>query len=212
MATPISFRSVVEQYVGRLNRDYEGKNNVIVYDYIDSHIPIFDKMYAKRLRAYKQIGYAVCTGLFVNDKQDVNAIYDGDTYYEVFKKDLLEANKKIVISSPAISTSKVYEFIDFLKEKQSLGVEVTVVTWESDLYGYGDSVLWMKLHEDMRRAGFYLKLVKETCEHFAIIDEELVWYGNMNLLGKEKIEDSMMRIKEKSIASELMELTFGLKV
>lgn len=163
MATPISFRSVVEQYVGRLNRDYEGKNNVIVYDYIDSHIPIFDKMYAKRLRAYKQIGYAVCTGLFVNDKQDVNAIYDGDTYYEVFKKDLLEANKKIVISSPAISTSKVYEFIDFLKEKQSLGVEVTVVTWESDLYGYGDSALWMKLHEDMRRAGFYLKLVKETC-------------------------------------------------
>ena len=30
-----------------------------------------------------------------NDKQDVNAIYDGDTYYEVFKKDLLEANKKL---------------------------------------------------------------------------------------------------------------------
>lgn len=25
MATPVSFRSVVEQYVGRLNRDYEGK-------------------------------------------------------------------------------------------------------------------------------------------------------------------------------------------
>ena len=25
MAMPVSFRSVVEQYAGRLNRDYEGK-------------------------------------------------------------------------------------------------------------------------------------------------------------------------------------------
>ena len=51
MATPVSLRSVEEQYAGRLNRDYEGKTNVIVYDYVDSHILIFDKMYAKRLKA-----------------------------------------------------------------------------------------------------------------------------------------------------------------
>lgn len=37
MATPVSFRSVVEQYAGRLNRDYKGKTDVIVYDYVDSH-------------------------------------------------------------------------------------------------------------------------------------------------------------------------------
>lgn len=54
MATPVSGENVVEQYVGRLNRDYEGKENVIVYDYVDSHIPKFDKMYAARLKAYKK--------------------------------------------------------------------------------------------------------------------------------------------------------------
>ena len=32
MATPVSFKSVVEQYAGRLNRDYESKENVIVYE------------------------------------------------------------------------------------------------------------------------------------------------------------------------------------
>lgn len=53
-----------------------------------------------------------------------------------------------------------------------------------------------------------MKTVENTCEHFAVIDQELVWYGNMNLLAKEKIEDSMMRVKEKRIAAELMELTF----
>lgn len=67
----------------------------------------------------------------------------------------------------------------------------------------------MRLHEEMRQAGFYMKTVEDSCEHFAIIDQELVWYGNMNLLAKEKIEDSMMRVKGKGIAAELMELTFG---
>ena len=59
IATPISFKGVVEQYVGRLNRDYPGKDKVIVYDYIDHHIPFFQSMYHKRLKTYRQIGYAM---------------------------------------------------------------------------------------------------------------------------------------------------------
>ena len=46
MATPVSGENVVEQYVGRLSRDYEGKENVSVYDYVDSHIPKFDSFRA----------------------------------------------------------------------------------------------------------------------------------------------------------------------
>lgn len=38
MAMPVSFESIVTQYAGRLNRDYDGKENVIVYDYVDTHI------------------------------------------------------------------------------------------------------------------------------------------------------------------------------
>ena len=207
MAMPVSARNIVEQYAGRLNRDFGGKQNVIVYDYVDSHIPMFDNMYAKRLKAYKQIGYEVCAGI-VGEKQTANAIYDGDNYLEVFQRDLLEATKNIVISSPIISGEKVYKLISLLKEKQSLGVEITIVTWEPDSYGFGDASYWMQLHEEMRQAGFYLKFVEDTCEHFAIIDKEIVWYGNINLLAKEKIEDSMMRVKDDEIASELMEITF----
>ena len=51
MATPVSFRGVVEQYAGRLNRDYAGKENVIIYDYVDNHIPMFNNMYMKRLES-----------------------------------------------------------------------------------------------------------------------------------------------------------------
>ena len=208
MATPVSFRGVVEQYAGRLNRDYEGKENVVIYDYVDSHIPIFDSMYAKRLKAYKQIGYTVCSGIR-GEKQSANSIFDSDTYEAVYKKDLLQAGKTIVISSPVISGPKVRDLIKLLKDRQSRGVSVTVVTWAPDAYGFGDSANWMQLHEEMRQAGFYIKTAEEACGHFALIDGEIVWYGNMNLLGKTTFDDSMMRISDKRAASELMEVTFG---
>lgn len=208
MATPVSFKGVVEQYAGRLNRDYEGKHNVIVYDYVDSHIPMFDNMYAKRLKAYKQIGYDVCSGIR-GEKQSTNAIFDSETYHPVYVKDLLEAKQNIIIASPVISGVKVHELIRTLKDRQIKGIEVTIVTWNPDDYGFGDAGYWMQLHEEMRQAGFYIKSTEENCEHFAIIDREIVWYGSMNLLGKTTTEDSMMRVPSRTIAAELMELTFG---
>ena len=117
--------------------------------------------------------------------------------------------KNIVISSPIISGTKVYELIRFLKDKQINGVEITIVTWNPDSYGFGDAGYWMQLHEDMRQAGFYMKTVEDSCEHFAIVDQEIVWYGNINILSKAKLEDSIMRVQSKGIANELMELTFG---
>mgnify|MGYP003163522503 FL=1 len=206
MATPVSFRGVVEQYAGRLNRDYAGKENVIIYDYVDNHIPMFNK-YMKRLKAYKQIGYEFGDGL-QTVKQTVNVIYDGNNYSENYHKDLLDSNKNIIISSPVISGSKVYELINMLKEKQMSGVQVTIVTWTPDSYGFGDVAYWMQLHEDMRRAGFYIRTVEEYCDRFAVIDQEVVWYGNINLLAKDKVDDSIMRVRSKGIAGELLEITF----
>lgn len=208
MATPVAWKSVVEQYAGRLNRDYEGKESVIIYDYVDSHISMFDKMYYKRLKAYKQIGYDVYAGE-ETPKQAANAIFDIDNYMEVYKQDLLEANKEIIISSPAISGRKVDEMIRLLKEKQEAGLRIVIVTWKPDMYGFGDSEYWMELQERMRRNGFEMNLVEDYCQHYCIVDQEIVWYGSMNVLGKEDNEDNLMRVCSKTIAAELLEMTFG---
>lgn len=52
-------------------------------------------------------------------------------------------------------------------------------------------------------------IVKNIIKIFAVIDLEVVWYGNINLLAKTKVDDSIMRVLSKEIASELMEITFG---
>ncbi len=208
MATPVAWKGVVEQYAGRLNRDYDGKKSVIIYDYVDIHIPMFDRMYHKRLKAYKQIGYDIFSGTGAQ-KQTANAIFDIDNYGEVYRNDLLTAEKEIIISSPAISGRKVYEMIHILSEKQAAGMKIVIVTWKPDSYGYGDSAYWLELQEQMRKAGFEMNLVEDYCEHYCIIDRQVVWYGSMNFLGKEDAEDNLMRIADVKIANELLEMTFG---
>ena len=37
---------------GRIHRLYDKKDTMLVYDYVDVHIPMFDRMYGKRLKAY----------------------------------------------------------------------------------------------------------------------------------------------------------------
>lgn len=208
MATPVSGENVVEQYVGRLNRDYDGKENVIVYDYVDSHIPKFDKMYSARLKAYKKIGYELCVNLD-GEKQKANAIYDIENYAETYWKDLEEANSTVVVSSPRLNNQKVDRIINMLGKRRELGVKVTIVTWHPDAYKYGKDDVRMELMERLRKAGFEIRLVEETCEHYAVIDNEIVWYGSVNLLSKEDAEDNLMRVCSKDIAAELLEMTFG---
>ena len=92
---------------------------------------------------------------------------------------------------------------------QELGVKVTIVTWHPDAYKYGRDDVRMELMERLRKAGFEIRLVEESCEHYAVIDRNIVWYGSMNLLSKEDAEDNLMRVCSKDIAAELLEMTFG---
>ena len=54
---PISWRGTLQQYVGRLHRIHDGKKVVRVYDYVDAHVPMLARMYEKRLKGYRAIGY-----------------------------------------------------------------------------------------------------------------------------------------------------------
>lgn len=184
LAAPVSFAGRLEQYVGRLNRDYEGKKDVIVYDYIDPHIQKFDNMYQKRLRTYKKIGFQVVTDIAA-DKQDVNAIYDSGNYTAVFEQDLIEAEKEIVISSPRLTQEKVSRFIYLMKPRQESGIKITVITEDPENSSYGSAAFSHQLIAQMKEVGIQIKIVEDEAERFAVIDQMLVWHGGMNLLGKE---------------------------
>jgi len=59
LALPISWRGTLTQYAGRLHRLHADKQDVIVFDYVDSEVRVLAGMYAKRRKGYKAIGYEI---------------------------------------------------------------------------------------------------------------------------------------------------------
>lgn len=211
LAAPVSFEGRLEQYIGRLNRDYEGKKAVYVYDYIDAHMRKFNKMYGKRLRTYKKTGFSIWIG-DSQEKQVVHAIFDSGNYMEKFEQDLVEAEKTIVISSPNIRQEKIDRLLVLVKERQENGVSVTVITTDPEKVIYGNVDMCYELIREMQEVAINVVTKEEVEERFAVIDEELVWHGGMNLLGKEDAWDNLMRIKNYQVAAELLEIALGTNV
>lgn len=57
LAMPISWKGTLQQYVGRLHRLHDNKQEVRVYDYVDANVPLLEKMFLKRKTGYKNMGY-----------------------------------------------------------------------------------------------------------------------------------------------------------
>ena len=208
LAAPVSFDGRLEQYVGRLHRDYEGKKYVVVYDYIDAHLKVFEKMYSKRLRTYKRLGYSLISNRTL-DKQVANAIDDSGNYIDIFEQDIVEAEKRIIISSPHIVQERIDRTIYITKQQVEAGCKIIVITTDPEKMSFGSINDYHEMINQMKASGIQVVIKDEVDEHFAVIDEELVWHGGMNLLGKEDVWDNLIRIKSAVVAEELLELSFG---
>jgi superfamily II DNA or RNA helicase len=58
LALPVSWKGTLVQYTGRLHRLHPGKTEVRIFDYVDREVPILLRMFERRLRGYRAIGYA----------------------------------------------------------------------------------------------------------------------------------------------------------
>jgi superfamily II DNA or RNA helicase len=57
LVLPIAWKGTLVQYAGRLTRLHPQKTQVRIYDYVDAQIPMCARMYEKRLRGYRALGY-----------------------------------------------------------------------------------------------------------------------------------------------------------
>ena len=57
LALPVSWKGTLVQYTGRLHRLHPGKTEVRIYDYVDGEVPMLLRMFGRRLRGYRAIGY-----------------------------------------------------------------------------------------------------------------------------------------------------------
>ena len=78
LTLPVSWKGTLVQYAGRLHRSHEGKREVRIFDYVDGEISMLARMFGKRLRGYRAIGYEQAT---------LPAGYDGPSNEPVIELD-----------------------------------------------------------------------------------------------------------------------------
>ncbi|WP_300675281.1 helicase-related protein [Desulfoluna sp.] len=59
LAMPISWKGTLQQYAGRLHRLEKGKKDIRIYDYVDHEIAPLKRMWNKRCKGYKAMGYEI---------------------------------------------------------------------------------------------------------------------------------------------------------
>lgn len=59
LAMPISWKGTLQQYAGRLHREHAEKSEVRIIDFIDTDQPALMRMWEKRQRGYRAMGYQI---------------------------------------------------------------------------------------------------------------------------------------------------------
>ncbi len=198
LASPVAWKGTLAQYAGRLHREYPGKHNVMIYDYVDVHVPVLERMYHKRLTGYTQMGYKALASR--NEPDKISMIYDANSFAAVMKNDFAEGKGEILIVSPFLRKNRVYAILEWLKEPLQAGVSVTVVTRSAKSYKEPE-----RIAECIEYLESFVTVVQKPNIHqkFILIDNRLVWYGSINLLSYGQSEESIMRLESRELAKEL---------
>ena len=204
LAMPISWKGTLAQYAGRLHRNYEGKHEVRIYDYVDIHVPTLERMYHKRLKGYAELGYQVKFG--AADKS-VSMIYDGHSSMASFEQDLTDAARNIVIVSPYLQKSRIVKLLPVLQKALASGVDIVIHTKVSDSYNSKNQESVREAITIIEQTGTIVHTHKELQQRYAVVDESIVWYGGVALLAFGRKDTDVLRFENPDIAGELLALS-----
>lgn len=198
LTMPIAWKGNVEQYAGRLHREYAGKNEVRIYDYVDVHVPLCDSMYRKRLKGYLRAGYGKYVTSFTLGKNPQELIYERNNYEATFRNDLAEAQHSVIIAVPKIKFKYKPVIMSTLANIIHNGVTVAVHIKEE-----GANEI------ELKNTGMDVVCNKEQTLQCAIIDKSIVWYGNINFFGYNSETNNVIRIADHKIANEMIEILYS---
>jgi phosphatidylserine/phosphatidylglycerophosphate/cardiolipin synthase-like enzyme len=202
LAMPISWKGTLQQYAGRLHRLYDSKKEVQVYDYVDIHVPMLERMYGKRLKGYASIGYRAKGESISGAPADI--IFNEQSFFEVYVNDIQNAKKEILIVSPFVMERRMLQIMPYFETCLASGIHIRVIVRPSNAHEESKQPVLNECFNTLSSAGVDMIFKPNIHQKFAVIDRKVVWYGSVNLLGFGRSKESMMRLVSGGIAHQLV--------
>ncbi len=199
LCMPIAWKGTLAQYAGRLHRNYDGKRDVQIWDYVDLNIPVLERMYHKRMKGYADLGYRIqnCSG-----SEETGMIYNDSTYKNVFRNDVSSFRHEAVVSCPVITPAKLKSLVSLLQTNEISNM--ILITQPVELYKpeQQDQIRYMT--NMISEKGVQVLFDENEKKRFAVFDRRVVWYGNISFYGFTLKDAAALRIENTDLASELL--------
>jgi phosphatidylserine/phosphatidylglycerophosphate/cardiolipin synthase-like enzyme len=134
----------------------------------------------------------------------LDIIFDNNNFMPVFIQDINAATKDILIVSPFVRKMRTLQMTKHLKVALEKKVRVLIVTRPKEDFKSKDHATIQRTLDLLTDNGVSVVFKSNIHQKFAVMDQNIVWYGSINLLSYGSAQESIMRIESSNIANELV--------
>lgn len=130
-------------------------------------------------------------------------LYDNETFYTAFVRDIGHAYHSVYIESPFITTTRMDMLLPILRRACQRGIQITVNTRPPSEHDgkYIDQAY--KAVQDMQSIGMTVLYTVKHHRKIAIIDDETLWEGSLNILSQSDSCELMRRSVSSSLVRQM---------
>ena len=133
-------------------------------------------------------------------------LFDNDTFYGAFTRDLRCARRRVYIESPFITTKRLERLLPIFEKLRRRGVRVTVNTRCPNEHDGEYTKHAVSAVETMQELGVTVLYTVKHHRKLAVIDDVL-WEGSLNILSYSDSCEMMRRIDSAALADEMLRFT-----
>lgn len=131
-------------------------------------------------------------------------MYDEQSFYRAFEKDLYSARKSVIIESPFITLRRIEELLPVVIKLRRKGVSVTVNTRNPIEHDEEYEMQALIAVEKLQGLGVKVLYTVKHHRKLAIIDGMVAWHGSLNILSQHDSCEIMWRVALEGIADQLL--------
>ena len=132
-------------------------------------------------------------------------IYNERTFYPAFIKDILQAEKDVIIYSPFISKYRADFFRKTMVRLRIKNIKLTIFTRpieEHEKYVQEEARAATQIYESLGARVVFLE--GSIHEKVAVIDKKILWTGSMNILSQRSSRELMTRVEDEDFTAQVI--------
>lgn len=132
-------------------------------------------------------------------------LFDEADFYPSFSRDLLNAEKEVVIDSPYIGEARMRFMMPIFQHLRNKNINVFVLTRQPSEHKDAMKQEADKIIAELEAIGVIVLVFRgQIHRKLAVIDREIVWEGSLNILSQRDSKEVMRRFVGKETASQMM--------